>query len=70
MNKAAKIHQDNISHKHPIELFQIATPYLEDPTQVFNSLCVNENSLETQNSLLLESAEITSKENLKSLLTH
>lgn len=30
MNKAAKIHQDNISHKHPIELFQIATPYLED----------------------------------------
>ena len=68
MNKAAKIHQDNISHKHPIELFQIATPYLENPTQVFNSLCVNENSLETQNSLLLESAEITSKENLKSLL--
>lgn len=68
MNKAAKIHQDNISHKHSIELFQIETPYLEDPTQVFNSLCVNENSLETQNSLLLESAEISSKENLKSLL--
>ncbi|OEF27438.1 anthranilate synthase component 1 [Vibrio rumoiensis] len=68
MNKAAKIHQDNISHKHPIEVFQVETAYLEDPTQVFNALCVNDNALETQNSLLLESAEISSKENLKSLL--
>lgn len=68
MNKAAKIHQDNIRHKHPIELFQVQTPYLEDPTQVFNALCGNDNKLDAQNSLLLESAEINSKENLKSLL--
>lgn len=68
MNKAAKIHQDKINHKHPIEVFQVDTPYLEDPTQVFHALCVNDNALETQNSLLLESAEISSKENLKSLL--
>lgn len=68
MNKAAKIHQDKINHKHPIEVFQVDTPYLEDPTQVFHALCVNNNALETQNSLLLESAEISSKENLKSLL--
>lgn len=68
MNKAAKIHQDKINHKHPIEVFQVDTPYLEDPTQVFHALCVNDNTLETQNSLLLESAEISSKENLKSLL--
>ncbi|WP_417882869.1 anthranilate synthase component 1 [Vibrio rumoiensis] len=68
MNKAAKIHQDKIGHKHPIEVFQVDTPYLEDPTQVFHALCVNDNALETQNSLLLESAEINSKANLKSLL--
>lgn len=68
MNKAAKIHQETISHKHPIDVFQIHTPYLEDPTEVFHALCVNDNALETQNSLLLESAEISSKENLKSLL--
>ena len=68
MNKAAKIHQDKINHKHPIDVFQVDTPYLEDPTQVFHALCVNNNALETQNSLLLESAEISSKENLKSLL--
>lgn len=68
MNKAAKIHQGKIGHKHPIEVFQVDTPYLEDPTQVFHALCVNDNALETQNSLLLESAEINSKANLKSLL--
>ncbi|WP_089138710.1 anthranilate synthase component 1 [Vibrio rumoiensis] len=68
MNKAAKIHQGKIGHKHPIEVFQVDTPYLEDPTQVFHALCVNDNALETQNSLLLESAEISSKANLKSLL--
>jgi anthranilate synthase component 1 len=38
-------------------------PYFEDPTQLFNSLC-HEKSC----SLLLESAEIDSKQNLKSLL--
>lgn len=68
MNKAAMIHQDRINHKHPIDVFQVDTPYLEDPTQVFHALCVNDNALETQNSLLLESAEISSKANLKSLL--
>lgn len=68
MNKAAKIHQDKINHKHSIDVFQVETPYLEDPTQVFHALCVNNNALETQNSLLLESAEISSKANLKSLL--
>ncbi|MBD1577065.1 anthranilate synthase component 1 [Vibrio sp. S11_S32] len=69
MNKAAQIHNAMISKKHPIEVFQLETPYLEDPTQVFNALCVNaDHAQDTQNSLLLESAEISSKENLKSLL--
>ncbi|MBM7038455.1 anthranilate synthase component 1 [Vibrio ulleungensis] len=38
-------------------------PYFEDPTQLFNSLCHDKSC-----SLLLESAEIDSKQNLKSLL--
>ena len=69
MNKAAQIHNSMIEKKHPIDVFQLETPYLDDPTQVFNALCVNAHQeQDTQNSLLLESAEISSKENLKSLL--
>ncbi|MFV0574076.1 MAG: anthranilate synthase component 1 [Vibrio sp.] len=71
MNKAAKIHENKINQRFPLEVFQQEIPYLDDPTQVFHALCMADNvsnDMATQNNLLLESAEIDSKANLKSLL--
>ncbi|MFC0179928.1 anthranilate synthase component 1 [Thorsellia kenyensis] len=46
-----------------ISTLKMAIPYHKDPTQVFELLC-----LDKQDSLLLESAEIDSKDNLKSIM--
>ncbi|PJG86402.1 anthranilate synthase component I [Conservatibacter flavescens] len=46
-----------------VQTFAKSVPYHADPTAVFASLCKNQ-----QNTLLLESAEISSKNSLKSLL--
>ncbi|WP_367986715.1 anthranilate synthase component 1 [Vibrio sp. NTOU-M3] len=58
MNKAIEIKKLG-----KIELINTSVPYSPDPTQLFHSLCENKTD-----SLLLESAEIDSKQNLKSLL--
>ncbi|WGW01605.1 anthranilate synthase component 1 [Vibrio sp. YMD68] len=53
----------NIKQLGSIETINTAVPYAQDPTQLFHSLCENK-----RDSLLLESAEIDSKQNLKSML--
>ncbi|MGB2079208.1 MAG: anthranilate synthase component 1 [Vibrio sp.] len=66
MNKAATIHQNLITHKSPLVRLHRECAYHDDPTQVFHALCMQHST--KQNSLLLESAEVDSKANLKSLL--
>ncbi len=58
MNKAIEIKQQG-----KIELIETTLPYAQDPTRLFHTLCAQKSD-----SLLLESAEIDSKQNLKSLL--
>ncbi|NAW58162.1 MULTISPECIES: anthranilate synthase component 1 [unclassified Vibrio] len=58
MNKAIEIKKLG-----NIEVIYTAVPYAQDPTRLFHTLCENKTD-----SLLLESAEIDSKQNLKSLL--
>lgn len=58
MNKAIDIKQH-----HPLNVLNRTVPYTQDPTDLFHTLCADKND-----SLLLESAEIDSKQNLKSLL--
>ena len=58
MNKAIEIKK--LGH---IELIRSTAPYAQDPTQLFHTLCENKTD-----SLLLESAEIDSKQDLQSLL--
>ncbi|PMH46617.1 anthranilate synthase component I [Vibrio sp. 10N.286.49.B3] len=58
MNKAIKI--EKLGH---VEVLYTDVPYAQDPTRLFHTLCENK-----RDSLLLESAEIDSKKDLKSLL--
>ncbi|WP_159738427.1 anthranilate synthase component 1 [Vibrio atypicus] len=58
MNKAIEIRK--LGH---LEVIQASAPYTQDPTRLFHTLCENKTD-----SLLLESAEIDSKQDLKSLL--
>lgn len=58
MNKAIEIKKLG-----NIELIRSTAPYAQDPTQLFHTLCENKTD-----SLLLESAEIDSKQDLQSLL--
>lgn len=58
MNKAI-----NIRKLGQLELIRTTAPYAQDPTQLFHTLCENKTD-----SLLLESAEIDSKQDLQSLL--
>ncbi|WP_038172536.1 anthranilate synthase component 1 [Vibrio pacinii] len=58
MNKAIEIRK-----LANIELIRTDAPYAQDPTQLFHTLCESKTD-----SLLLESAEIDSKQDLKSLL--
>ncbi|HAS8250353.1 TPA: anthranilate synthase component 1 [Vibrio vulnificus] len=58
MNKAI-----NITTLGQLELLSTTVPYHSDPTRLFHTLCENK-----RDSLLLESAEIDSKQDLKSLL--
>lgn len=46
-----------------LEVLKASVPYTQDPTRLFHTICENKTD-----SLLLESAEIDSKQNLKSLL--
>lgn len=50
-------------HKPALQLLTAQTPYRSDPTAIFFQLCHNRSA-----TLLLESAEVDSKQNLKSLL--
>jgi len=47
----------------PLEVIETSIPYTQDPTALFHALCEDKTDC-----LLLESAEIDSKQNLKSLL--
>ncbi len=58
MNKAI-----TIAEQGQVSVYHQSVPYAKDPTRLFQVLCGSKT-----NSLLLESAEIDSKENLKSLL--
>nr|WP_321384734.1 anthranilate synthase component 1 [uncultured Vibrio sp.] len=58
MNKAIEI--KNLGQ---LEVLSASVPYTQDPTRLFHTLCENKTD-----SLLLESAEIDSKQDLKSLL--
>ncbi|EGA70340.1 anthranilate synthase component I [Vibrio sinaloensis DSM 21326] len=58
MNKAIEIRK-----LASLEVIQASAPYTQDPTRLFHTLCENKTD-----SLLLESAEIDSKQDLKSLL--
>ncbi|WP_070965261.1 anthranilate synthase component 1 [Vibrio sonorensis] len=58
MNKAIEI-----KALGKIEVINTSVPYTQDPTRLFHTLCEKKTD-----SLLLESAEIDSKQNLKSLL--
>ncbi|HGF7363650.1 TPA: anthranilate synthase component 1 [Vibrio cholerae] len=58
MNKAI-----NIKKTAPLEVLHSELPYTQDPTALFHALCAGRSDC-----LLLESAEIDSKQNLKSLL--
>lgn len=51
------------THKPILKLLTADTPYRDDPTAIFTQLCSNRPA-----TLLLESAEVDSKQNLKSLL--
>ncbi|AWH87424.1 anthranilate synthase component 1 [Limnobaculum parvum] len=51
------------TQKPTLQLFTAETPYRDDPTAIFTQLCHHRPS-----TLLLESAEVDSKQNLKSLL--
>jgi anthranilate synthase component 1 len=53
----------NIQKLGNLELIRTTAPYAQDPTQLFHTLCENKTD-----SLLLESAEIDSKQDLQSLL--
>ncbi|MDV7102947.1 anthranilate synthase component 1 [Vibrio sp. TH_r3] len=58
MNKAIEIKK-----KGQLEVISQTVPYSEDPTRIFQVLCADKT-----NSLLLESADVDSKEDLKSML--
>ncbi|PLX57894.1 MAG: anthranilate synthase component I, partial [Vibrio alginolyticus] len=58
MNKAIEIKKLGC-----LEVLKTSVPYTQDPTRLFHTICENK-----RDSLLLESAEIDSKQNLKSLL--
>ncbi|EDM57712.1 anthranilate synthase component 1, partial [Vibrio parahaemolyticus AQ3810] len=58
MNKAIEIKKLG-----QLEVLKASVPYTQDPTRLFHTICENKTD-----SLLLESAEIDSKQNLKSLL--
>lgn len=58
MNKAIEIKE-----QHQIKVVHRTVPYTQNPTDIFHTLCADK-----KDSLLLESAEIESKQNLKSLL--
>ncbi len=58
MNKAINIKEQGL-----LETFHCDVPYSDDPTRLFQVLCADKT-----NSLLLESADIDSKEDLKSML--
>ncbi|MFB9217028.1 anthranilate synthase component 1 [Vibrio sinaloensis] len=58
MNKAIEIRKLG-----SLDVIQASAPYTQDPTRLFHTLCENKTD-----SLLLESAEIDSKQDLKSLL--
>ena len=58
MNKAIEIKKLG-----QLEVLTASVPYTQDPTRLFHTLCENKTD-----SLLLESAEIDSKQDLKSLL--
>ncbi|MGL6258847.1 anthranilate synthase component 1 [Vibrio sp. WXL103] len=58
MNKTIEI-----NHLGELEVLNATVPYFQDPTRLFHTLCENKTD-----SLLLESAEIESKQDLKSLL--
>ncbi|MGR5238144.1 anthranilate synthase component 1 [Vibrio alfacsensis] len=58
MNKAIEIQKLG-----QLEVLSASVPYTQDPTRLFHTLCENKTD-----SLLLESAEIDSKQDLKSLL--
>lgn len=58
MNKAI-----TINALASVDVIHTQVPYAQDPTRLFHTLCENKTD-----SLLLESAEIDSKQNLKSLL--
>ncbi|MDB1123662.1 anthranilate synthase component 1 [Vibrio algarum] len=58
MNKAIQIKQQG-----QLEVLSLSVPYSDDPTRLFQVLCADKT-----NSLLLESADIDSKEDLKSML--
>lgn len=58
MNKAIEIRKLG-----QLEVIHASAPYTQDPTRLFHTLCENKTD-----SLLLESAEIDSKQDLKSLL--
>ncbi|MDR0805342.1 MAG: anthranilate synthase component 1 [Enterobacteriaceae bacterium] len=57
------MHTSNQVQKPNLQLLTADTPYRDDPTAIFTQLCSNRPS-----TLLLESAEVDSKQNLKSLL--
>ncbi len=58
MNKAIQITQQG-----QLDILSLSVPYTEDPTRLFQVLCADKT-----NSLLLESADVDSKQNLKSML--
>ncbi|MGR5286193.1 anthranilate synthase component 1 [Vibrio maritimus] len=58
MNKAISINKQG-----RLEVLSLQVPYAQDPTRLFHTLCENKTD-----SLLLESAEIDSKQDLQSLL--
>ncbi|WCE28510.1 anthranilate synthase component 1 [Vibrio sp. SCSIO 43137] len=58
MNKAIEIKQVG-----QLDIVSLSVPYTADPTRLFQALCSGK-----QNSLLLESADIDSKQDLKSML--
>ncbi|WP_083190270.1 MULTISPECIES: anthranilate synthase component 1 [unclassified Aliivibrio] len=55
--------QSSYSKDGQLELLCLDVPYVSDPTELYSTLCANQAM-----SLLLESAEVDSKQNLKSLM--
>lgn len=68
MNKPAQRPHAHFTHQSALVAIHRTCHYHDDPTQIFYNLCMQGKAQGKQNSLLLESAEIDSKENLKSLL--